>query len=160
MLGPWRAWAFQISVGAFLALACAAFLARAVSAQFRRLLQSEASLAAKGRDLEELNARFASVLDNMPHGVALFSGDRRLTVANKRYGEMYQLSSHDVRPGVLLDDILARRVAKGIFVQNSQSYIKTRLTEFRRRFPSSRSTGSRTARSCSFPAARSTAGDG
>ncbi len=135
VLAPWRIWATQIGAGAVLALACAGFLARAVSTQFRLLLHSEASLAAKGRDLEELNARFASVLDNMPHGVALFSGDRRLIVANKRYGEMYQLTAEEVRPGVLLDDILARRVAKGIFVQNSQSYIKTRLAEIQSPVP-------------------------
>lgn len=129
VLATWRFRAAQIGLGAILDLLCAGLLMRSQFYQFRTLLSSETELKATSEANALLNARFSEVLGNMPHGVAMFSSDRRLIVANKRYGEMYDLSPEDVRPGKLLEEILASRVAKGIFVRNSADYMKSRLTD-------------------------------
>ena len=135
ILALWQERSAEIGLGSLFALLCAALLARAQFSHFHRLTQSERSLAARGEETAMLSARFGSVLDNMPHGVALFAGDRRLIVANRRYGEMYGISETDVRPGTLLEEILARRVANGIFVEDSHSYIKMRLSEIQSAAP-------------------------
>ena len=122
VLAAWRARALEITFGAVIGLASAALLAIAASRQFRQLLESEASLAA-------LNARFSLVLDNMPHGVALFGPDRRVTVASRRYAEMYELDPSEIGPGTPMDDVLAKRVARGIYVGNADDYIKSRLND-------------------------------
>jgi diguanylate cyclase (GGDEF)-like protein len=127
VLARWRLRAAQVAGGALLALICAAALAHAAYRHFRRLLLSEASLAERGLDLALVNARFAAVLDNMPHGVALFDGDKRVTVVNRRYGEMYGLSAADVQPGSRLEDILAKRIANGIFVGEPGEYARERI---------------------------------
>jgi diguanylate cyclase (GGDEF)-like protein len=111
-------------------------LARATYRDFQRLLRSEASLVEKSLDLAMLNARFAAVLDNLPHGVALFDKDKRVTIANRHYGEMYGLTKDDVKPGSLLADILAKRVAKGVFVENAKKYIDARLKDVQASAPS------------------------
>jgi diguanylate cyclase (GGDEF)-like protein/PAS domain S-box-containing protein len=129
VLTRWRSRATELALGALLALICAVALARSAYRQFRRLLLSEATLAERGLDLALVNARFAAVLDNMPHGVALFDADKRVTVVNRRYGEMYGLSMQDVRPGTRLEDILAKRVGRGIYVDEPQRYMQRRLRE-------------------------------
>jgi diguanylate cyclase (GGDEF)-like protein len=128
-LAPWRARAFQIAAGALFALLCVACLVMAIRRQFTRLLVSEMSLLKKGLALGDLNTRFGIVLGNMPHGVALFAKDRKLIIANRRYGEMYRLSEDDVKPGTPLDDILAKRVANGIHAGESEHYVKKRLED-------------------------------
>jgi diguanylate cyclase (GGDEF)-like protein len=127
ILALWRVRALQIGFGALLAFLCAVFLLRETFAHFRRLLRSEALLVETGEEMEALNTRFALVLRNIPHGVALFAGDRRLIMANARYGEIYQLAPEEVTPGTPLEAILARRVAKGIFVKNPEAYVEARL---------------------------------
>jgi diguanylate cyclase (GGDEF)-like protein/PAS domain S-box-containing protein len=138
VLARWRVRSAQIGFGALLALVCAAALARAAYRHFQSLLRSEASLAERGLDLAIVNARFAAVLDNMPHGVALFDGEKRVTVVNRRYGEMYGLTAQDVQPGTLLQDIVRKRVEKGAFVADAQSYLERRLHEAEVTSPSHR----------------------
>jgi PAS domain-containing protein len=118
---PWRMRAFQIGFGAFLAFLCAVFLLKAPFNHIYRLRRSEALLLEKSRDMEALNARFELLLSNIPQGVAWFGRDQRLLIANSRYGEIYDLSPGDVKPGVPLEEILAKRVAKGMFVESPRS---------------------------------------
>ena len=129
ILAPWRVRAAEIGLGGLLALLCAGLLARAVGGQLRRSALSKASLTERGRELQSLNARFENLIENMPHGVAMYSRDRRLIIANRRYGEMYHLSAAEVRPGVRVEDILARRVEKGIYTKDGPTYIRDRLAE-------------------------------
>ena len=127
--------ALQIGFGAFFALGCAALLARGQFLEVAALARSAALLQAKSQDLTRVNQRFASVLDNMPQGVGMFNADRRLIVANRRFGEMYDLDADEVAPGALLDQILARRVAKGIFVGDGEAYIQERISDVKSRTP-------------------------
>ncbi len=127
VLALWRVRGLQIGFGAFLALLCAVLLLRATFTHLHRLLRSEALLVQKGSDMEALNARFAHLLGNIPQGVAMFAGDRRLIIANARYGEIYGLSAQDVTPGTALETILAKRAAKGMFVGTPEAYLQARV---------------------------------
>ena len=129
ILAHWRVRAFQIGAGAGIALLCAGLLAFSTFSQSHRLMRSEDSLAAKSDALEALNARFLSVLENMPQGVAMFSNDRKLIMANRRYAQIYDLDPERVHPGTSLSDILALRVANGIYVGSSESYVSDRLNQ-------------------------------
>jgi diguanylate cyclase (GGDEF)-like protein len=63
--------------------------------------------------LERANVEFQSALANLPHGLCLFDGDRKLTICNEMFGKMYDLTPEQVRPGVTLQEILEARTAAG-----------------------------------------------
>ena len=80
---------------------CVAFLLAAQSKQFRRLATSEATVEA--------------ALNNMSQGLAMFDASNRLVVCNRRYLEMYGLSSDIVKPGATLRRLAEHRAATGSF---------------------------------------------
>jgi diguanylate cyclase (GGDEF)-like protein len=61
--------------------------------------------------LAEQNNRFDAALNNMPHGLAMFDGHRRLIVCNRQFAEMYRFPEHMKQPGTALDEIVAHRIA-------------------------------------------------
>ena len=63
--------------------------------------------------LQTQNQRFATALNNMAHGMAMFDKDRRLVVCNNLYLEMYRLSEKLGLPGTRLRAILEARTASG-----------------------------------------------
>jgi diguanylate cyclase (GGDEF)-like protein/PAS domain S-box-containing protein len=73
------------------------------------------AIAAYRDNLQTQNLRFDAALNNMPHGLAMFDGEQRLVVANRRYAEMYGMTEEQVRPGTPLRDIIAQRIANGIY---------------------------------------------
>jgi diguanylate cyclase (GGDEF)-like protein len=120
-LANWRHRTLQIGVGALLAVLCSIFLLKALTGQFRRV-------AEKSRELEEANERFAAALNNMSHGVCMFDAEKRVVVCNERYAAMYGLKREEVAPGTPLQDIIARRIARGIYAgSNPQDYMRERL---------------------------------
>jgi diguanylate cyclase (GGDEF)-like protein len=64
-------------------------------------------------EIAEQNRRFDAALNNMPHGLSMFGGDRRLIVCNRRFAEMYRLPPALTAQGAEFDAILAHRVATG-----------------------------------------------
>src|SRR5262249_9633831 len=60
------------------------------------------AIAAYRDTLQRQNTRFDAALNNMPHGLAMFDGDQRLVVSNKRYAAMYGLADAQVAPGTTL----------------------------------------------------------
>jgi len=73
------------------------------------------AIAAYRDNLQTQNLRFDAALNNMPHGLAMFDGEQRLVVSNLRYAEMYGLTAEHVKPGTSLHDIVAQRVARGVY---------------------------------------------
>ena len=69
-----------------------------------------------------------TVLDNMSQGVLMFDSEMRLIFCNKRYIEMYGLSSDVARPGCCLRDLLIHRIKIGTFSDDPDEYI-VKLTE-------------------------------
>ena len=63
--------------------------------------------------LERANVEFQSALANLPHGLCLFDKDKRLTICNDLYSQMYDLTSEQTRPGVTLEEIIEARIASG-----------------------------------------------
>src|ERR1035437_2086436 len=100
-LATWRIQAIILGSGALLVMLCVAFLLKAQSKQFRRLATSEATVEA--------------ALNNMSQGLVMFDSSNLLVVCNRRYLEMYGLSSDIVRPGGTLRELVEHRAAIGSF---------------------------------------------
>ena len=117
VLATWRIQALTLSSGASLVMLCVAFLLKAQSKQFRRLVTSE-------QTLKSANATVDAALNNMSQGLAMFDSANRLVVCNRRYIEMYGLSQEIVRPGCTLRELLDHRVATGqFFLDDPEQYI-------------------------------------
>jgi diguanylate cyclase (GGDEF)-like protein len=129
-LANWRRRAIMIGVGTLLAILCSAFLLKALSTQFRRLIASETSIKEREASLEEANTRVDAALNNMTQGLCMFDAQERLVVCNERYLKMYDLPADIVKPGCSLAEILKLRKAAG----NFSTYIDTYLAGLRRQF--------------------------
>jgi diguanylate cyclase (GGDEF)-like protein len=57
-------------------------------------------------ELSEQYRRFDAALNNMPHGLCMLDSQLRIIVYNKRYLEMYGLSTDVVKPGVPIRDVM------------------------------------------------------
>jgi diguanylate cyclase (GGDEF)-like protein len=64
-----------------------------------------------------------TVLNNMSQGVLMFDSEARLVFCNKRYIEMYGLSTEVAVPGCTLRNLLEHRAAVGAFAGNPEDYI-------------------------------------
>lgn len=79
--------------------------------------------------LQHKQARMA--IDTMAQGVCMFNASERLVICNAKYYEMYGLTPADARPGSTLSEVLARRVAKGTFSRDPESYRQELLSHVR-----------------------------
>jgi diguanylate cyclase (GGDEF)-like protein/PAS domain S-box-containing protein len=128
-LATWHKRATLIGLGTLLALCASALLLRQVARQFRRLLDSElsladreAKLAQKSGELKQANARLDTAISNMLQGLLLFDAAERIVVCNRRYIEMYGLSPNVVRPGLCFRELIAHRKACGSFEGDVEAY--------------------------------------
>ncbi len=62
-----------------------------------------------------LQARFDAMLAHLGQGVVIYDRHERLVVANARHCTLWDLAPHEVRPGTLFRDMLARSHAAGSF---------------------------------------------
>ncbi|WP_325019229.1 EAL domain-containing protein [Bradyrhizobium sp.] len=83
-----------------------------VASHSRLAAESERTRAEHAR-AETIAARFDTALNNMSQGLCFFDGAKRLIVSNRQYCEIYSLSPDDVRPGMLLKDIVELRFKAG-----------------------------------------------
>ncbi len=73
-------------------------------------------LKAQERSLRQTNLRLDAALENMSQGLCLFDASNRLEVINRRFLEIFGLSSEQIQTGMTLDDIItpdARWSSKG-----------------------------------------------
>ena len=61
------------------------------------------------------NERFDAALNNMSEGLCMFDGQQRLLVSNARYAQMYGLQPDQVKPGISLREICAKRISHGVY---------------------------------------------
>ena len=66
--------------------------------------------------LEAQNVHLDAAMENMAQGLAMFDADERIVIANDRYAEIYGLTSHQVKPGTTLQEVVERRVAAGLYL--------------------------------------------
>ena len=128
-LAPWWRRAIFIAVGSLLMVICSVLLLKALTSQFHRLKQSEASLAEreamlaeKSSQLEVAHMQIDAALNNIPQGLLMFDSDARLVVINERYIEMYGLSRDVVKPGCSLRTLIQHRKDVGLFKGDPELY--------------------------------------
>jgi diguanylate cyclase (GGDEF)-like protein len=96
-------------------------------AQSERARSAEAAALKQQETATEIATRFDTALNNMSQGLCFFDGEQRLIVCNRRYIEMYDLSSARVRPGMQLQEIIDLRIKAGSFpVMSNEAYDRWR----------------------------------
>ncbi|MGX4801526.1 bifunctional diguanylate cyclase/phosphodiesterase [Bradyrhizobium guangdongense] len=63
-----------------------------------------------------------TAMNTMTQGLLMFDQDQRLIVCNRRYIEMYGLSTHVVKPGTYFRDVIQHRADTGSFDGDVDSY--------------------------------------
>ena len=128
-LATWQRRATLIGIGTLLVACCSILLLWLVARQFRRLLDSELSLAdreakvvQKSRELAQANAHLDTALNNMSQGLLLFDSEERVVLSNGRYLEMYGLSPEVVQPGCAFRTLLEHRKQVGTFSGDVDEY--------------------------------------
>jgi len=78
-------------------------------------------------DLSEQIKRFDVALENMSQGLAMYDANQRLLVCNKKFAQLCRLPPELVQPGVTLRQIVAYRIANGIYAGASpEEYMSER----------------------------------
>jgi diguanylate cyclase (GGDEF)-like protein/PAS domain S-box-containing protein len=75
--------------------------------------QSEALLESQNAALQIGRQQLDAALSNMSEGLCFFDQSRRLVVSNRRFAEIYGLSTTDMQPGITLEDVVRLRIAAG-----------------------------------------------
>jgi diguanylate cyclase (GGDEF)-like protein len=65
------------------------------------------------RELAEQNLWFDAAINNMGQGLCMFDANRRLIVSNRLYATMYRIPPETIKPGMLLEEIVALRLSHG-----------------------------------------------
>src|SRR5437588_2781236 len=79
--------------------------------------------------LKQEKQRLDTAVNNMTQGLVLFDAAERIVVSNRRYLEMYGLSSAVVRPGCTLVDLLMHRKEMGSFDGDVAGYRESILRD-------------------------------
>ncbi len=74
--------------------------------------RSEKLLAEKAAELEVMNTRFSTALANMAQGLCMFDGEKRLTVWNDRFAQLYGVPAQLLKVGTPYAEIAASRIAR------------------------------------------------
>jgi diguanylate cyclase (GGDEF)-like protein/PAS domain S-box-containing protein len=77
---------------------------------------------ARARAAREHGILLDAALNNMSQGLCMFDAAARLVVCNRRYIEMYGLSTDVVKPGCALRDLLRHRIERGTFSGDPDAY--------------------------------------
>jgi methyl-accepting chemotaxis protein len=99
----------------------------AIVAQFAMSLTGAALTRHQSREIQQIR----TAMDSMAQGLCMFDASERLVVCNAQYYKMYELTPDDVKPGTMLSEVLAKRVAKGTFSRDPQEYRKEFLIAVR-----------------------------
>jgi methyl-accepting chemotaxis protein len=97
----------------FLALAGIGFVVSLL--HFQHIGQREGASA----ELHAQNLRFMTALNNMPQGICIFDGERRLVVCNEVYARLYSLPAELTQPGASHEAIIKHRVTHRILAGES-----------------------------------------
>jgi diguanylate cyclase (GGDEF)-like protein/PAS domain S-box-containing protein len=73
--------------------------------------------------LQSLVTRYETAIDNLSQGACFFDADHRLILCNRRYADMYRLTSEQVRPGTTLREITESRFAAGTCPMSTAEYL-------------------------------------
>jgi diguanylate cyclase (GGDEF)-like protein len=111
-----------------LAIAVAGVVVLVLLSGLAAMLINSQSSRQRENELRTQNVRFDAALNNMGQGLSMFDADQQLVVCNRRYAEMYGLPPELVSPGTKLRDILAYRVASGLYASEGiEMHVAKRL---------------------------------
>jgi PAS domain-containing protein len=79
-----------------------------------RLEQQNQLLVAKEEQLRSQNIHFDAALNNMVQGLAMYDSEHRLVLCNRRFLEIYELSTEQARVGTPLRQLIEHRFANGL----------------------------------------------
>jgi len=104
-------------------------LARSFNHMMRELMQARASLIeASDVEIAKQAERLETALTSLSLGVSMYDGDQRLIISNRAYADIYSLPPDEVGPGVMLQQIVDMRIARGshygdpaVFVKGAQN---------------------------------------
>ena len=94
-------------------------------------LASLAAVAFLHRRLAAQNRRLLNAINNMSQGLCMFDAQGRITLLNRRYLEMYKLSSEIVKPGCTLHELIRHRKDTGLFSGDVDAYCQKILDGMR-----------------------------
>ncbi|WP_245446043.1 PAS-domain containing protein [Mesorhizobium kowhaii] len=97
-----------------------AVLAKLATASYETL---EHELRATIVGLEGQALRFKTVIDNISQGICFFDADERLILSNRRYAEIYRIAPEQLQPGLILSEIIERRVAARTSAMATDAYL-------------------------------------
>ena len=93
-----------------------------------RLEQQNRLLKEQEHQLRQQNMHLDAALNNMSQGLILFDKDRRVVMCNRRYMEIYGLTSEQVQPGTPISHLIQHRLALGLKVHSEHGdYVRTRI---------------------------------
>jgi len=89
--------------------------------------QRTSELRAREAELQTQNTRFDIAINNMSQGLLLYDAHEQLVVCNRRFLDMYQLSTDVVKPGLGFRDFIAHRKQTGTFAGDVDTYCSSVL---------------------------------
>ncbi len=96
----------------------------------------EAQVEAARREAQTARERLTLAIETLPDGFALFGGDDRLVLCNRRYREIYAKSADAMVPGASFEHILRVGLARGQYADalgREEEWLAERLAAHRRR---------------------------
>ena len=91
------------------------------------IVRHRMGLAAREALIAKQKFHLNSALANMPQGLCMYDGERRLIVCNRHYADLYGLSEEQTRPGTPFEAIIRHQVSIGNVSENPEEYIANRL---------------------------------
>jgi diguanylate cyclase (GGDEF)-like protein len=91
--------------------------------------QNEKLLAEKASELVVMNTRFSTALSNMAQGLCMFDGEKRLTVWNDRYAELFGMPARLLKVGTPLREIITDRISRGMKREADDPAVQARVAE-------------------------------
>ena len=83
----------------------------------------------KAAELEVMNNRFSTALANMAQGLCMFDGDKRLTVWNDRFAELYSVPPRLLKVGTHYTDIIAVLISRHLHKPPHDGEVRARVAE-------------------------------
>jgi diguanylate cyclase (GGDEF)-like protein len=89
-------------------------LARSFNHMMRELMQARRKLIeASDVEIAQQAERLETALTSLSLGVSMYDGAQRLIISNRAYAEIYSLPPEEIRPGVMLKQVVDMRIARG-----------------------------------------------
>ncbi|MDE2362333.1 MAG: EAL domain-containing protein [Hyphomicrobiales bacterium] len=119
-LAAWRRRTTMVVIAAFVLIGMLGMIFRLLRAQYNAMEASRVRLQKREAQLATTNERLETALENMSQGLAMFDRDEKLVVSNTNYADLYGVPTDAIRPGMTIDEVIAKRSEKSLLSQLPQ----------------------------------------